>query len=607
MAIHPSAQALDTLRHASALLRVGRHADAQPLLRDVLGAYPELAEVHWLLAGSLSESGDLAGAQRELRTCMRLMPDMPQAYVELGRLLSSSGQPREAEHVLRQALSLDGNGLSAIGALARLLLMQNQADEACRLIEPVVRRGTAPTELLVLYGHALMSLGKKTEAGVAFAQITQAEPGNPDARFQLAAVLADSDQPVEAEQEVRAGIALGGKTPDAAFVLARALMGQNRFAEAEAELLQVVHARPQHIVAQGNLSELVWMRCGNPDEASAELDVALRADPDLSTLRIAKARLLITAHLPERSLAVLEEGLAIAGADLGLLNAASQIALGFDAVRAMDYARRALRIAPEDHSALIAFGNASLATGGAREALNISEKLRRIDPYDGQALTMQADAWRILGDARYHQLADYAGLVRAEFIDVPKGWRDMPAYMADLARDVEHLHTLNAHPIGQSLRTGTQVDLRPERSPHAAIRAFPQAIAGPVDRYMGAVGHGDDVLRRRNTGRYRLHSSWSVRLHPNGFHASHYHPQGWLSSACYIHLPPAIENHGGEGWLQFGKPAFPTTPPLDAEYFLKPEPGLLVLFPSYMWHGTAPFSGDPADSRLTIAFDVVPA
>jgi hypothetical protein len=33
---------------------------------------------------------------------------------------------------------------------------------------------------------------------------------------------------------------------------------------------------------------------------------------------------------------------------------------------------------------------------------------------------------------------------------------------------------------------------------------------------------------------------------------------------------------------------------------------LLALFPSYMWHGTVPFSGAPDDRRLTIAFDAVP-
>ena len=41
------------------------------------------------------------------------------------------------------------------------------------------------------------------------------------------------------------------------------------------------------------------------------------------------------------------------------------------------------------------------------------------------------------------------------------------------------------------------------------------------------------------------------------------------------------------------------------EYAVRPEPGRLVLFPSYLWHGTAPFETD--ESRLTIAFDVLPA
>ncbi len=32
---------------------------------------------------------------------------------------------------------------------------------------------------------------------------------------------------------------------------------------------------------------------------------------------------------------------------------------------------------------------------------------------------------------------------------------------------------------------------------------------------------------------------------------------------------------------------------------------MLVLFPSYLWHGTVPF--DAGGRRLTAAFDVVPA
>jgi len=169
------------------------------------------------------------------------------------------------------------------------------------------------------------------------------------------------------------------------------------------------------------------------------------------------------------------------------------------------------------------------------------------------------------------------------------------------------LHISGVHPIGQSLRRGSQVELDFERPTNAALRAFPQAIERPIREYINAIGKGDDPLRRRNLGAFRVRGGWSVRLRPNGFHVNHYHPEGWLSSACYIDLPSRIDRPGGEGWLQFGEPGFPTRPPLPAEYFLRPEPGLLALFPSYMWHGTVPFSGSAEEARLSIAFDVLPA
>ena len=49
----------------------------------------------------------------------------------------------------------------------------------------------------------------------------------------------------------------------------------------------------------------------------------------------------------------------------------------------------------------------------------------------------------------------------------------------------------------------------------------------------------------------------------------------------------------------------PTRPALGPDYFVEPEAGQLVLFPSWMWHGTRPFRS--TGSRLTIAFDLVPA
>jgi tetratricopeptide (TPR) repeat protein len=520
----------------------------------------------------------------------------------------AAGKPIEALRLLRDASGQHPGDLVVACALARALLGQGEINEALHVLLLVARHG-APlsTEYWMLLGHAHMVMSEPDAAATAFRTWLQLEPGNLDARMRLAAALADSRHAAEAETEIRHCIAAGVRTTDTVFVLARALMGQGRYAEAEQQLRDVVRARPDHETAQGNLSELVWMRTGDTAAASEELDATLRGHPEMAGLRIIKARLLLSAQQASAALAEIDVGLALAPDNLALLNAGSTIALEFDAVRAQDYARRALQTSPADRGALTVFGNASLAVGDARQALDVATRLLTAFPYDGQLLAMRADALRMLGDERCREWLDYSHFVRATVIDTPAGWPDLTTYLVDLQAALERAHTLKAHPIGNSLRRGSQVELVPEQSPEAAVRAFPQAIDGPIRHYMRTLGTGADVMRSRNTGHYRISGMWSVRLRPNGFHVNHYHPAGWISSACYLHLPPAVDQRSGEGWLQFGQPAFPTSPALQPEYILKPEPGLLALFPSYMWHGTIPFRGSEADSRLTIAFDVLPS
>jgi len=96
----------------------------------------------------------------------------------------------------------------------------------------------------------------------------------------------------------------------------------------------------------------------------------------------------------------------------------------------------------------------------------------------------------------------------------------------------------------------------------------------------------------------------SVFLRPTGFHVDHIHPMGWLSSAFYVEVPTSPADDPTAGWIKFGEPGNPTTPKLAAEHFVQPQPGTLVLFPSYMWHGTVPFASD--ERRLTMAFDIRP-
>jgi len=59
-----------------------------------------------------------------------------------------------------------------------------------------------------------------------------------------------------------------------------------------------------------------------------------------------------------------------------------------------------------------------------------------------------------------------------------------------------------------------------------------------------------------------------------------------------------------QGWIKFGEPSFKASLKTPVRRSIQPQAGRLVLFPSYMWHGTIPFHD--AAARTTIAFDVVP-
>jgi uncharacterized protein (TIGR02466 family) len=98
--------------------------------------------------------------------------------------------------------------------------------------------------------------------------------------------------------------------------------------------------------------------------------------------------------------------------------------------------------------------------------------------------------------------------------------------------------------------------------------------------------------------------SWANLMPAQGVQAAHIHNLGWLSGVYYPKLPKALGDETDHaGWLGFGRPGYgieATRAP--ALRFLEPEEGLLVCFPSYLWHWTEPFQGD--EERVSVAFDV---
>ena len=392
--------------------------------------------------------------------------------------------------------------------------------------------------------------------------------------------------------------------PDSALIVqARDLRRRGLADQAEAVLRAAVRQRPDHLEAHRDLVQLVWTRTGDAAASMAELDAAVRASPDALGLRAAQARLLGAVGRSDLAHAAYESLCATpAGADPRFRMEASRAAVAHDPVAAVAHARQAATALPGDLRATCVLAEALLAAGRADEGAPIIEAVLAKVPDDQGVLALAATAWRLTGDPRYRDLYDYDAFVGGGLIAVPSGWSDLSAYLVDLVAALDRLHTRETDPIGQSVRLGTQTRHDLLRDPDPAIQAFFRAVDTPIRAYLDALGQGDDPVRRRRRSGYRIAGAWSVNLRPGGFHIDHVHPEGWLSSACHIEAPVGDDDRAG--WLKFGQPGLPTKPRLEAERFQRPQPGRLVLFPSYMWHGTAPFTTGPR--RLTIAFDLVP-
>jgi tetratricopeptide (TPR) repeat protein len=434
-------------------------------------------------------------------------------------------------------------------------------------------------------------------------------PSDRIAWHNLAAAEGDLGHVDEAVTAARRAIALGLEAPETRLVLARALQSSRQLDDAEHAFRDAIARRPTYADAHRDLAQLVWMRTGRADLALARLERALRAAPANAALYAVRSTVLEAAGDIDAALGAAEAGLAYAPADKDLLRQAAQLSIQLGRIdRGLALAGQAAHGTAAGSAESIVWCEALLAAGRVDEADEAARALVDALPNSQYAVALQAVAWRLRGDPRYRSLYDYDALVSVQRLEPPPGWASVDAFLDELAVDLDGLHAFRAHPLQQSVRGGSQLPLQAPELARPLVTALFESIGAAVHRHLDRIGTGAGPMRARNRGRGAITGAWSVSLRAGGFHTDHVHPHGWLSSACYIALPPAIgtgADHDRAGWLRLGRPALRTQPPLDAEHYVRPEPGLLALFPSYMWHGVEPF--DDSVRRLAVAFDVVPA
>jgi Flp pilus assembly protein TadD len=385
----------------------------------------------------------------------------------------------------------------------------------------------------------------------------------------------------------------------------RALYVEGRKKDAEAILERGVTSWPENIALHSALARVRALR-GEGENATALMEAEIRKRPTDLGLRFACADALHRAQHPQKALAILSEALRLAPDTPALLTALGIVLDELD--RPLDGLQALRRVVELEPNAPVARRNllsTLIRAGQADEALAIARILRKSDADDQFLIANEALALRVLGDPAYRMLYDYDRLVRAYEIPAPRGFFTTQNFNASLAEVLRREHKTNAHPLDQYMHNGSQTGRSLLNASEPTLAAFTAAIEGAVRDYVSRLQpNAADPVGRRRTEKVRYASLWSARLTNEGYQPNHVHDRGWISSAYYVSVLPNERLHDVHaGHLKLGEPNRPAAG-CGPERFIEPEVGKLVLFPSYMWHGTVPFEGS---ERLSLAFDVLPA
>lgn len=618
MAIDEATQALAAdqarqLELAFGHLSAGRIAEAIAIARSLVAAAPRSPDAQHLLAMCRGGANDFAGAEQAFEAALALAPRHPLILVNQGATLRRAGRLDDAIRAFGAAAAAAPNFAKAWIELGVAMIASGKPAPAV----PALERGLTLHPDATLGWHGLGTAHRQLQnyeaAEVAFRRLVELEPGNAPAWINLGGVVRLSGRAEQALACYARAEAAGASGPELLDARAGALLDTGDPARALEQARELNRRHPEFVPGYGTLGHLLWEHgpaLAPGVDPAAHFRAALETQPGNVPLRLNYSQFLMASRQPEAALAEVRRLRADADHPVFVTMEANALeALGETGRAGELYADAYKSLGDRDATFLNVFSRHLLRAGKWDAAAGMAESATRIDPANQEAWAYLATAWRLLEDPREYWLCAYDHLVDQVEVEPPPGYAGTDDYLSALLATLEPLHQARREPILQTLRGGSQTPGRLFGRPDPVLAEAQAALARAVERWIARLPHDEKhPFLSRRAASVRFSGSWSVRLWSSGNHVNHIHPEGWISSAYYVSLPPSVRQptqaDGDSGCIQFGQPPVELGLDLAPRRVIRPVRGRLALFPSYVWHGTVPFQDE--QPRVTIAFDMVP-
>jgi uncharacterized protein (TIGR02466 family) len=401
------------------------------------------------------------------------------------------------------------------------------------------------------------------------------QPEQPDALHLLGVIAHQRGDHRGAAELIDRAIAQRDDQADYHANLGRVLQVQEDYAGAAAAYQRAVALDPDQVLYRCSLGAAL-QGCGELERAMDLYREALARQPGLATAHFNLA----TAHKQQGAL--------------------EQAAASF---------RRAVELEPGTIEFRANLADVLLQQGDAQAALESCNECLAQAPGNRLALAYKAVALQECGARdELSQLLNLERLLYPVIVDPGPGFAGLAEFNAALAAHVRAHPSLREGPSLQATRHGKHTGelLMEPKGPIADLERLLQRTVADYIKTLGIVAPEHPYVANMPR-QFRL-AVWAVVMQSQGHQLPHIHGDGYISGVYYPELPDVVgaDAPQKEGWIEFGRPPadFHCKQPPETR-LIKPEPGLLVLFPSYLYHCTIPFESD--QERISIAFDAMPA
>lgn len=414
--------------------------------------------------------------------------------------------------------------------------------------------------------------GRLADAERLYEEILENDPRHADAQHLLGVLHTQTERTETAVAHIRGAIAANPGVADFHSNLGLALQANGDDDAAAAAFRYCLELQPDAHQVHSNLGA-VLQRLGRLDEAIEAYRQAIALDPRFARAHYNLSTALKDSAKPEEAIIALRNAIAIEPN------------------------------VPEMHAKLAGY---LLESGDSNGALTACDAALRRPPPDRLALTFKAIALQRVGrEDEAQRLSGLDDLIAAQRLQAPAGFADLADFHAALEHHILNHPTLRFEPADNATRNGRHTGnlLAEPKGPFAALETV---LNRNIEHYLRELpADATHPYLDARPRRWRL-SVWSVVMGRQGHQLPHTHPDGWVSGVYYIRLPDTVAgSRTREGWIEFGQP-----PPAllgsstSAVRHFEPEEGLLLLFPSYVYHHTYPYDSD--QTRISIAFDALP-